>query len=83
MAGNPCTSVQRSLYEVGEWRENRGKVVVHPSMFSELTSRIMGAGFLLELLDSVGQKLLSSGQETGVSAHPDGKQQVSQTGKMF
>lgn len=22
VAGNPCISVQRSLYEVGEWREN-------------------------------------------------------------
>lgn len=43
----------------------------------------MFTGFLPELPDSAGQKLPSSGPETGVSAHPVGERQVSQTGKTY
>lgn len=43
----------------------------------------MVAGFLSELPDSARQKFPPSGPETGVSAHPDGQHQVSQTSKTF
>lgn len=43
----------------------------------------MVAGLLPELPDSAGQKFPPSGPETGVSAHPDGEQQVSQAGKIL
>lgn len=42
---------------------------------------VIGAGLLPELPDSAGQELPPAGPETGVSAHPAGEQQVSQTGQ--
>lgn len=42
---------------------------------------LLCAGLLPELPDSAGQKLPPAGPETSVSAHPDGEQQVSQTGE--
>lgn len=69
----------RRLFDGAVLLKSKGTRLLFPLWVTYV--RFSCAGLLPELPDSAGQKLPPAGPETGVSAHPDGEQQVSQTGE--
>lgn len=92
VGSNPCKSVQRSLYEVGGQKRSVQERGFWVSFFSYILCvhtfgsiflyLLMLAGLLYEFPDSAGQKFPPCCPETGVSAHPNGEHQMSQTGRI-